>query len=308
MIFTITLNPCIDYYIKVEDHLMKDEVNRGTQEQYKAAGKGLNVSRALSALGIPSTAVAVLGGFTGKFIEQAFDEDPLIHLMTVPVRGCNRINMKAWTAHGSSLCINGEGPTADEATISIAMSQLRRLMPHDCVLISGSVMKGMDDSLLADIAARVHEMKAELIIDMEQLSEPLIRACRPSLIKPNIYEYGKLIGRSDLTIESLADEIGKGLAMGTECLLVSCGKDGAMLGTREGIYRMDQPHDVLVNKAGAGDAMLAAFVGMKDKGLSDPECLQWAGAAGNAAASTFDPISMDLVSSYYPRIKVEKIR
>lgn len=308
MIVTITLNPCIDYYIKVEEPLRKEEVNRGTQEKYKAAGKGLNVSRALSALGIPSTAVAVLGGFTGKFIEQAFDEDPLIHLSTVPVEGCNRINMKAWTEQGGSLCINGEGPTADEATLSIALSKLRRLMPHDCVLISGSMMKGMDDSLLKKIADGVHEMHAELVIDMEQLSESLIHACRPSLIKPNLYEYGKLIGRDDLTVDSLPDAIGLGLAMGTERILVSCGKEGAMFASAEGIYRMDQPHDVLVNKAGAGDAMLAAFVGMKDKGLSDPECLQWAGAAGNAAASTFDPISMDLVSSFYPRIHVEKIR
>ena len=70
MIYTFTLNPAIDYFLTIRNDLMVDEVNRGSDAIYKAGGKGLNVSKILSLLDIPSKAVALLGGFTGDFIRQ----------------------------------------------------------------------------------------------------------------------------------------------------------------------------------------------------------------------------------------------
>ncbi len=70
MIYTITLNPSIDYFITISGELMDTEVNRADSEKYKGAGKGLNVSLVLNEMHIPSTAIAVLGGFTGQFIAE----------------------------------------------------------------------------------------------------------------------------------------------------------------------------------------------------------------------------------------------
>lgn len=303
MIITVTLNPCIDYYIHVNAPLMEDEVNRGSEEQFKAAGKGLNVSRLLSELGIPSTAIAVLGGFTGKYIEQCFASDPLIRLAPVKVNGVNRINMKAWMDESKALCINGEGPEADNVTKSVVLSQLHRTMPNDWVLLSGSMMKGFDDDFLKEAAETVHAHGGNVVFDMEQASIEVMKQCHPELIKPNLYEYNKLLGRDDITAANLGEHLAE-TARIAKFRLISCGKDGAVLATPEGDFWMDQPHDEMVNKAGAGDAMLAAFVGSIAKGRTLCESLLWAGAAGNAAASTLDQVTETLVESYLEHIRV----
>ena len=113
MIYTITLNPAIDYFITLHETLLVDEVNRGNHEIYKAGGKGLNVSKILSVLNTPSKAIAVLGGFTGQYIEDSFAKDPNIEMIPIPVDGMNRINMKA-NYGKKALCINGSGPVVNE--------------------------------------------------------------------------------------------------------------------------------------------------------------------------------------------------
>ena len=47
MIYTITLNPSVDYYIYLDD-LKKVLINRISEYQFIAAGKGINASRMLS--------------------------------------------------------------------------------------------------------------------------------------------------------------------------------------------------------------------------------------------------------------------
>ena len=84
MIITLTLNPSIDYTLTVDEPLLDVEVNRTTSEQMKVGGKGLNVSMMLDKLQIPSRAIALLGGFTGDYIEQALQSYPRIDLTRVP--------------------------------------------------------------------------------------------------------------------------------------------------------------------------------------------------------------------------------
>ncbi len=303
MIITVTLNPCIDYYIHIDSPLMPEEVNRGSREQFKAAGKGLNVSRILSVMSIPSTAVAVLGGFTGKYIEQCFTGDPLIALAPVKVEGINRVNIKAWSDEKRAFCINGEGPEADNVTKSVVLSQLHRTMPHDLVLICGAMMKGFDDEFLIEATDTVHAHGGSVVIDMEFTDCELLKKCKPDLIKPNLYEFNKLLNRDDITAEHLGEHLEDARSL-SKYALISCGKDGAVLVTPDQTLWMDQPHNECVNKAGAGDAMLAAFVGSFAKNRTMKESLQWAGAAGNAAASTVDQVTEELIESYLPKITV----
>ena len=111
MIITLTLNPSIDYTLTVNEPLLDIEVNRTTGEQMKVGGKGLNVSMMLIKLQIPSRAIALLGGFTGDYIEQALRSYPRINLTRVPVEGMNRINVKLYHGPGT-LCVNARGPEA----------------------------------------------------------------------------------------------------------------------------------------------------------------------------------------------------
>ena len=305
MIYTITLNPAIDYFITLDETLLVDEVNRGSHEIYKAGGKGLNVSKILSVMNIPSKAIAVLGGFTGQYIQDSFEEDPNIEMIPIPVDGMNRINMKA-NYGKKALCVNGSGPVANNCTVQFLLDEIAKINADDIVIISGSVMHGFPDDFVTALAQAVHQRNAKVVIDMEQITMEQLKECRPYLIKPNLYEFQLLFENDEINESNIEEYLKKANEIGIENILVSLGKDGAVLSNAHGIFRLDQPRTVLVNKVGAGDAMLASFIGKLSQGYSSEEALQWGGAAGNATASKIDDITMRDIEGYLPQMKVSK--
>ena len=305
MIYTITLNPAIDYFITLNETLLVDEVNRGSHEIYKAGGKGLNVSKILSVMNIPSKAIAVLGGFTGQYIQDSFEEDPNIEMIPIPVDGMNRINMKA-NYGKKALCVNGSGPVANDCTVQLLLDEVAKINADDIVIISGSVMHGFPDDFVTVLAQAVHQRNAKVVIDMEQITMEQLKECRPYLIKPNLYEFQLLFENAEINESNIDEYLKKANEIGIENILVSLGKDGAVLSNAHGIFRLDQPRTLLVNKVGAGDAMLASFIGKLSQGYSSEEALQWGGAAGNAAASKIEDITMCDIEGYLPQMKVSK--
>lgn len=306
MIYTITLNPAVDYFITLDQKLMIDEVNRGNHEIYKAGGKGLNVSKILSVLGICSKAIAVLGGFTGKFIQDSFEKDEHIDIIPIPVDGNNRINMKA-NYSKQALCINGNGPTVTQKTIQNILNEIKKVQADDIVIISGSMMHGFPSDFIVTLTKAIKQRNAKVVIDMEQITIEQLKICKPFLIKPNLYEFQLLFENSNIDATNIEQYISQANEIGIENVLVSLGKDGAILSSKEGIYKLDQPNTVLVNKVGAGDSMLAAFIGKLSQSETSSEALKYAGAAGNAAASKLEDITLPDIENYLPLMKVSKI-
>ncbi|MBQ6216999.1 MAG: hexose kinase [Erysipelotrichaceae bacterium] len=305
MIYTLTLNPAIDYFLTINDQLMVDEVNRGSNAIFKAGGKGLNVSKILSLLNIKSKAIVLLGGFTGDFIRSEFEKDENIEILTVKVDGVNRINMKAHYDK-KALCINGDGPLADDKAKKALLEKVSLIRQGDIAVISGSMMKGFDENDLIDIADRIHAQKGKVVIDMEKISPETLKRCKPYLIKPNLYELQILLNDKGITKENAKEAIARLRQEGVEKVLLSLGKDGALLGDEEGFLYLVQPNTVLVNKVGAGDAMLAAFLGKLTETGDRQLALRYGGAAGNAVASRLEDIDGGLIEEYLNRMSVKE--
>jgi len=307
MIYTVTLNPAIDYFITLGGELMIDEVNRGTDERFKAGGKGLNVSKMLSLLEINSKAVALLGGVTGAFIRDSFRNDERIEMVPVWIDGNNRINLKAMY-DTKALCINGKGPVAGEAARRQLLDIFEKISGDDLVVISGSVMSGLDRRFLVESSDIIHNNGASLVIDMETKDPDTLVRCRPSLIKPNLYELGLILGYDGLSIENAPDALGKLVGDGVGAVLLSLGKEGAIYADSSCRLRLTHPNEPLVNKVGAGDAMLAAFIGKRSCGADLKEAMIYAGAAGNAVASKVEDITSADIEEFIPCMKVVELQ
>lgn len=305
MIYTFTLNPAVDYFLSIQNELMVDEVNRGTDAIFKAGGKGLNVSRVLSLLNIRSKAVVLLGGFTGDFIRKETEKDKNIEIIDVEVDGVNRINMKAHY-NKKALCINGDGPLADDKTKETLLKIADGLSEEDVAVISGSMMKGFDENDLILLCDHVHETGAKLVIDMEKITPETLKRCRPMLIKPNLYELGLLTGNPDMNIDQAKKALKSLHEEGIEKILLSLGKDGALLSDEDGFLYLIQPDTVLVNKVGAGDAMLAAFLGKLIETGDREIALRYGGAAGNATASQLEDITAETIEKFLPLMSTRK--
>lgn len=135
MIYTITLNPSIDYIVQI-DQLNLGELNRMKQDYKLPGGKGINVSRVLNQLNVPNLATGFLGGFTGGFIKDWLKNEG-VKTGFVTVQDDTRINIKL--KHGEETEINGLGPTISEKEINEFFAVMDKVTANDVVILSGSV-------------------------------------------------------------------------------------------------------------------------------------------------------------------------
>ena len=107
MIYTVTLNPSIDYVIKVKE-LVKGHINRVNEEHVYPGGKGINVTRILKNLDNDNIALGFVSGFTGDYIINSLKELGLKSNFIKVEQGFTRINVKIKSEEETE--INGQGP------------------------------------------------------------------------------------------------------------------------------------------------------------------------------------------------------
>ena len=184
MIYTLTLNPSIDYVIDVEN-LELGKVNRTSKDFKFPGGKGINVSRILGNQKIDNIALGFLGGFTGKFIE---DNLKALGVKTefIKVKGDSRINVKIKSNEETE--INGAGPMITSEELDSLFNRLNQLVEGDILVLAGSIPSTLPKDLYLQIQKRVSKKNVKVVVDTS--GKALLEAIKnkPFLIKPNNHE------------------------------------------------------------------------------------------------------------------------
>ncbi len=281
MVYTVTLNPSLDYNAKATSSLI-GKTNRTYGEYIVPGGKGLNVSIMLSRLGVSSTAFGFCAGFTGEELKRLVREQGCDSDFITLNSGFTRINVKLISDVVTEF--NGSGASLCARDIDELKNKISALSPDDTLVLSGSVPKGVDEDIYFELSS-VAPKGAMVIVDT--CSEPLKRALRavPFLIKPNIDELCEFFNCS---VDSRGDIVkhSKTLQnMGAQNVLVSLGEKGAILVTADGKeYYCDAPIGSFANSVGAGDSMIAGFITEYQKSKNMGNALRFAVAVGSATA------------------------
>jgi 1-phosphofructokinase len=245
MIYTLTMNPALDYVTEVTV-LEKGRLNRSVSQRITASGKGVNVSRALKRFGVESTAICLVGdGFAGREFVRLLESEGLKSVI-ITSEGCDtRINVKVCDEQ-SVTEING-GFTADEMSLAAMTMMLAALKDGDRLIISGSLPHGVPAGIYAVLSRELAAKGVTVIVDTS--GEPLREVVRTKsawLIAPNEFELHELPGES-------ADGIN---------VLASYGEQGAVLTTADGHTHSCKPPQTVKGgyTVGAGDVLLAGFV------------------------------------------------
>ncbi|MGB7366704.1 1-phosphofructokinase [Carnobacterium jeotgali] len=257
MIYTVTLNPSIDYIVHVSA-VQLGALNRMDRDIKLPGGKGINVSRVLNHIGQPSTALGFLGGFTGNFISDWLEKEG-VHTQFVSIKGDTRINVKLKSDTETEL--NAQGPLIGNAEVEQLMQQIDLLTAQDIVILSGNKPPSLPEDFYQNLIAKVISKQANFVIDTTgtELMNALVH--KPLLVKPNHHELADLFGT---TFESVEDAIPYGkklVALGAKHALVSMAGDGALFFTGEKVYQATVPKGIVKNSVGAGDSMIAGFIG-----------------------------------------------
>lgn len=282
MIYTLTINPSFDYVMEIEK-LRVGEMNRSQNTYLLPGGKGINVSQVLKNLGVENVAILPVAGFTGEKLLKMLSEKGITYDALRLKRGDTRINVKILGQVETELNAGGPDMTEDEKNALI--SKVESLSDGDYLILSGSVPKGLGEHFYADIMSYLQEKKVRVVLDTIGGNFKNALAQKPFLVKPNKEELESLFNVKADTAEVLLELAEKVQKMGARNVLVSLGKDGAMLLTEEGVvFRIKAPKGEPFNTVGAGDSMVAGFVAEYTKSMDMEKALKWGIAAGSASA------------------------
>ena len=293
MINTITLNPSLDYIVKV-DNFKVDAVNRSNEEQIYPGGKGINVSIVLNNLVVKNTALGFIAGFTGDEILRRI-KDHGVDCDFIKVKsGLSRINVKLKSNEETE--INGSGPRISESDLELLFEKISHLKKGDYLVLSGSIPSSVPNDIYESIMKRLLDKEVEFVVDATKDLLLKVLKYKPFLIKPNHHELAELF---NVTLNDDNDIIkyGKKLQeMGAKNVLISMAGDGAILIPENGDpIKREVPKGILKNSVGAGDSMVAGFISGYLKNNDINEAFKMGIATGSASAFSEELATKDEV-------------
>ena len=258
VIYTVTFNPSLDYIVSVKD-FRPGMTNRTGSELMLAGGKGINVSIVLGNLGIKSTALGFIAGFTGDEIVRRLHNGGINSEFIKINDGISRINIKLKSIDGTE--INGQGPHIDSSHIEQLMNRLRRLESGDVLVLAGSIPAGISDNIYKDIMDMLKDKGVQIVVDATSRLLTNVLEYNPFFIKPNQHELGDIFNVTLNTQEEVIPYALELKKMGAVNVCVSMGGKGAILVADDGnVYKAKAPDGILKNSVGAGDSLVAGFL------------------------------------------------
>ena len=258
VIYTVTFNPSLDYIVSVKD-FRPGMTNRTSSELMLAGGKGINVSIVLGNLGIKSTALGFIAGFTGDEIVRRLHNGGINSEFIKINDGISRINIKLKSIDGTE--INGQGPHIDSSHIEQLMNRLRRLESGDVLVLAGSIPAGISDNIYKDIMDMLKDKGVQIVVDATSRLLTNVLEYNPFFIKPNQHELGDIFNVTLNTQEEVIPYALELKKMGAVNVCVSMGGKGAILVADDGnVYKAKAPDGILKNSVGAGDSLVAGFL------------------------------------------------
>lgn len=282
MVYTVTLNPALDYVMKLKA-LRTDDINRTDGEEIYYGGKGINVSVILTQLGIPNTALGFLGGFTGKKLEEMLKNDNISCDFNYLKNGDTRINVKIKA--DKEIDLNACGPEITKEDMQSFLRKLDGIKSGDYLILAGSIPNTLPDDIYEQILERVGDRNINCVVDATGDLLKNVLKYKPFLIKPNHHELGDLFSAQIKSDDDIVKYSKKLQEMGARNVLVSMAKDGAMLTDENGcVHRIGNAKGKLINSVGCGDSMVAGFTAGYIKTADYSYALRLGSACGNATA------------------------
>lgn len=305
-ILTLTLNPAFDMHCYTE-HFVPYHENLAHITDYEAGGKGVNISRALTACGIPNIAFVVLGEENGDaFCSRLLDDGMTFREIRVP--GRIRENITLHTEHAPETRISFEGASLTSDLLSrMEGAVLNTAHAGDIITLTGRMPTGLTMTEIKAFVARLCAAGIRVAVDSRSFALADLLETKPFLIKPNQEEIAAYLGRDIDTFDQVREAAEDLHRAGIENVMISLGEKGALLSCDGGTFVASAPAISPVSTIGAGDSSIAGFLAACVAGYDARDSLRMAVAYGSAACLTpgTRPPRPGDVSDFYQIISAE---
>ena len=302
MIYTLTLNPSIDYVLRIDEFLDGETLRSNSEEKYPG-GKGIMVSKLLKNLGEKSINIGFLGGFTGDFIRKKLNDLKIAEDFT-RIEDDSRINVKL--KYETETEINAQGPQITEEEIEEFLNYLDQLQEDDFVIISGSIPKSLGDDFYRVIVNLLEMNNVRFALDTSGKKLFNLSSYKPFLVKPNKDELSEIFEDKIDSDEKIVKYARKLIDQGAENVIVSLGKDGSIFVDNSVAYKAKPIEGKLINSVGSGDSMVAGYIYGYMKGFSKLDSYKLAVSCGSATAFSPDIAEKELIDQIFKKVELEE--
>ena len=304
MIYSVTLNPSIDFIVRVNDFQL-GETNRAFEDNFYSGGKGIMVSKLLKNVGTNCVNLGFLGGFTGAFIEKNLKSLNILSDF-IQVNENTRINVKLKTDNETE--INCKGPNISENEKNQFFEKISKITNEDFVILSGSVPSSLGNDFYIEIIEILNKNNVKFTLDSsgETFSKSL--KYKPFLIKPNKDELKDYAKRDFNSNVEIIDYVRKNLVDKAEHTIISLGGEGALYIAKD-FSLFASPlklKENIVNTVGAGDSVVAGFVDNILKYKDVEKAFRFAVACGTATSFSEDIVEIDLIEEATKKLNIKK--
>ncbi|MBP3041238.1 1-phosphofructokinase [Bacillaceae bacterium Marseille-Q3522] len=302
MIYTLTLNPSVDYIVELPQ-LSLGGLNRTVKEAKFPGGKGINVSRVLKRIGVTSSAIGFIGGFTGKYVKD-FLHGENIDSNFVEVSEDTRINIKLKTDKETE--VNAKGPQISAADFQELKNRIAALTGEDLLVLAGSIPTTMPETTYEELVRICAENGTRFVVDAEGDLLRKVLPYKPFFIKPNHHELGGLFKVKISSCEQAIPYARKLLQLGAENVLVSLAGNGAVFVNKEMVLTATVPKGEVQSSVGAGDSMVAGFLAKYVETNQFADAFRYGVASGSATAFSLGLCKKEKIEQLLPQVVLKE--
>lgn len=308
MILTITANPSVDISYRL-DKFNIDDVTRTEHASKDAGGKGIHVGFVLKELGADVIHSGFVGGKLGEYIEEELGkkgQDSRFVKISSPTRNCIAI-----LHEGNQTEILEQGPSISEEEAKDFLDNIGKIA-EGCQVInmSGSLPKGLTSDFYKEIIkyAKANNIFVSVDTSGQTLKDIIGAEVKPDLIKPNETEIAQVLGRV-IGKEELKDVLVQEPFKDIKYIIVSMGKDGALVKAGDKIYNASVPKVLAINPVGSGDSSLAGALYAIEQGKDDQDIIKTSMTCGllNVLTEEIAHIEIEKFDEYYQQIQVKEL-
>lgn len=256
MIYTITFSPSIDYVIKSNKEFNSCGLNRINDFDIFCGGKGINASVVLKRIGFDSRVITFTGGKTKNFFYDLLKQENL-EVINFEVEDNTRINVK-YFGDNNSFEINGPRTNISENRINELLAFISCFNKDDIVFIMGVCKQ---DHLIKLVDA-LNKNNVEFVLDVDLENNLEVLNYKPFIIKPNLDELQRMLNITINSENDILNSMKKLISLGCKNVMVSNGKDGSYLLTKNNTFYKVKIDEIqgIKSTVGAGDTLISGFV------------------------------------------------
>jgi tagatose 6-phosphate kinase len=308
MILTVTLNAAVDETWIVPD-LRVHAIHRSRRVIRQPGGKGVNVARALSALGMNVCATGFVGGKNGRWMKKALESDGIPSDFVWIGKETRTCLTLLDPDNGTQTEVLEPGPTISDKEWDLLAAKVAIWAERSSIVACcGSLPPGVPEDAYGDLIRIARSKGATVWLDTSGKALQYGWAARPDGIKVNQEEAGHLLGR---VVSSRAETIAAARQLVRDMgqtVIITAGAQGLAAVVGGETFWVTSPFVQAVNPVGSGDACLAGWLAASHQGKNGEEALALATAcaAANVLRETAG-IEKQQVWALLKEVRVEKV-